>query len=93
MVRPLVDISDFAQRSAVYSHPHWYRAVIFERFADFERTPDWRLQSVAENQRHAVPCGKPYQHTARLRIAELRCRPHDFIERFQSLALLVDEQL
>ncbi len=65
----------------------------FNRLTDFNRTSQRRLDSVAKNQCHPVPCGNPDQHAVRVGRTKLRSVSYDFIECLQSLPLLSDQKL
>src|SRR5262249_11131877 len=63
----LVHIPDLAHRPAVNPHPQLNLRMSFDCLADFNCTSQRRLDSVAKNQRHAVPCWNPNQHAVRVR--------------------------
>ena len=64
----------------------------FDCLADLNCTSQRRVNAIAKDQRHPVPCGNPDQHAFCVRRTELRGVSYDFIERLESLALFVEEQ-
>lgn len=87
------DVRDFTHWPAVNPHPYPNLTMNFDRLTDFNRTPQRRLDSIAKNQRHPVPCGNPHQHAVRVGRTELRSVSYDFIERLESFALVGDQKL
>ena len=91
-IRPVVNIPDLVDRTAVRAHSQPQTRIVFQQPADFQRTLHRLLRTFEKDQRHPIAGRNGNEFSPRVALAELRSFAHDLIELVHHLSLLVDEQ-
>ncbi|HEX8077649.1 MAG TPA: hypothetical protein VF511_07530 [Chthoniobacterales bacterium] len=91
-ISPVVDVDDFADRSAMNAHAQPEPARAFQRCRDFHRTSHGRFRAREKYQHHSVAGRQAKQFIGRFGAAELLGTADDLVQSLRKFRLLIDQQ-